>query len=174
MGHTKERDLLRPCRAWLCRFLSDKYRRATITILPDTDRMQLRHSLNKAGLSSQFPESSAWEVRVDVAAVVARANRTSLAFVELKARPLLLRDVGQLLGYCRVCQPIIAFLLSSEGLSPELDRLLKAYGRTDVLSFGADSIRVGSWHVGRASPDWSTIIPPGALSTIAGRPQVSK
>ena len=167
MAKREEDKLLEPCRRWLSGFLKEKYPRATVIILPKTDRKQLRYALNDAGLASSFPESSAWEVRVDVVAAVQQRRQTTLVFVELKAKPISLVDVGQLLGYCRVCRPRGAYLLSSQGLSSDLHRLLTTYGRTDVSDFGNDAMRVGRWDVARASPDWSSMIPPGDLATIA-------
>ena len=158
--------LLEPCRAWLRSFLGQKCSRANITIIPDTDRRQLRSALNDVSLGAAFPESSAWEVKVDVVGVVSRGRRNSLAFVELKVKPISLVNVGQLLGYCRVCRPTEAFLLSSMGLSSDLYRLLTTYGRTDILRFESGVIRVGGWDVSQGSPDWSTVIPPGSLSQV--------
>lgn len=158
-----EVELLSPCRNWLKTYIQEKHKRAKCEILENTDRRQLRYVLNDAGASSEFPESSAWEVKVDVVGIIRRSSKTSLAFVELKAVPISLRDVGQLLGYCRVCQPADAFLLSSQGVSTELFRLLTTYGRTDVLQFGRKIIRVGAWDNFRKIPDWSEMIPPGAL-----------
>lgn len=158
-----EEELLAPCRKWFQRYLQERNRRSKCEILENTDRRQLRYVLNEAGLSGEFPEASAWEVKVDVVGFIRRRSIASLAFVELKVVPISLRDVGQLLGYCRVCRPTEAFLLSSQGLSSQLLRLLTSYGRTDVLEFGRETIRVGSWDYERGTPDWSSIIPPGAL-----------
>ncbi len=167
MAKREEDKLLEPCRRWLSGFLKEKHPRATVIILPKTDRKQLRYALNDVGLAPCFAESSAWEVRVDVVAAVQKRRQTTLVFVELKAKPISLVDVGQLLGYCRVCRPRGAYLLSSQGLSSDLHRLLTTYGRTDVLDFGNDAMRVGRWDVARTSPDWSSMIPPGDLATIA-------
>lgn len=168
MVQQREATLLGPCRSWLASFLRQQFRRATIGVLPDTDRVRLGTVLSRSGLTSFFPECSAWEVKVDVAGVVHRRGGADLVFVELKAGPISLRDVGQLLGYCRVCRPIGAFLLSPEGLSSDLQRLLTTYGRIDVLRFGADYIRVGSWLTSRRQPAWGDVIPGGALPTLAG------
>lgn len=163
MRRNEEAKLLKPCREWLEKFLREKHRRATITLLSKTDRQQLRYSLNAIGLMERFPDSTAWEVKVDVAAVLEQRGKSDLVFVELKANAITLRDVGQLLGYCRICRPISAFLLSPKGPSADLERLLKTYGRTDVLAFGSTTIRVGRWNLQQKGPDWGTLIPSGEL-----------
>ncbi len=171
-GHVAKRledKLLKPCRDWLRSFLAQKHHRASIKILPNTDHQQLRRALNGCGLTSFFPESSAWEVKVDVVAVILRGSAAKLVFTELKAKSITLRDVGQLLGYCRVCRPAGAFILSPEGPSSDLHRLLITYGRTDILRFGDEYIRVGAWDGARKSPDWSSLIPSGVLATVAPR-----
>lgn len=165
MARQPEAKLLRPCRQWLDGFLNRRFRNATITVLKGTERRRLGASLGAADLGQGFPEASAWEVMVDVAAVVQRRQSASLVFVELKASPIKLRDVGQLLGYCRVCRPIEAFLLSPEGPSADLDRLLTTYGRTDVLRYEGRYIHVGRWLSTRAEPDLTEMIPGGVLAS---------
>lgn len=161
-----ERLLLRPCRQWLQEHLRRQHKRSEVLILPDSDRCQLRHALVAAGLHDRFPESSAWEIKVDVVAVVAGKRSPTLALVELKASPATLRDVGQLLGYCRVCRPTEAFLLSSKGISTELQRLLTVYGRTDILEFDRRILRVGKWDSLRNAPDWGSMIPGASGATL--------
>lgn len=166
MRRREEAKLLEPCRAWFARFLRESCRGATVTILGDTDRKQLRYALTDSELAGQFAESSAWEVKVDVAAVMQAKSKLALGFVELKAKPISLVDLGQLLGYCRVCRPAIAFLLSPDGPSADLYRLLTTYGRTDILAFEHSEIRVGTWDCARGAPDWGTLIPSGVLRTV--------
>jgi hypothetical protein len=166
MRTTLDAVLLEPCRTWLGRFLGEKYPKSNVMVLPKTERLQLRHVLVDAGLDSEFPESSAWEVRVDVVGVISRRGLRNLAFVELKATPISLVNIGQLLGYCRVCRPAGAFLLSPAGLSTDLARLLTDYGRTDILTFGRSVIHVGRWDAIRRQPDWASVIPSGVLQSL--------
>jgi len=166
MARNKEQKLLAPCREWLKGTLREKFPRASIEILADTDRKYLRSALSAAGLACEFPDCGAWEVKVDVVGVVRRRHLTTLAFVELKAAPISLAHVGQLLGYCRVSKPSLALLLSPEGASSDLERLLTTYGRTDILAFEGNTIRVGAWDTARAEPDWGSLIPRGCMSTV--------
>jgi hypothetical protein len=161
-----ESELLDPCRGWLESYLNSAYPKSTITVLPDTQQKQLRAVLSAAELTEHFPECSAWEVKVDVAGVVQRRSGVHLAFVELKVPAISLADVGQLLGYCRVCRPTDAFLLSAGGISSDLTRLLTVYGRLDVLDFDGRSMQVGRWDKDRCQPDWSSLIPGGLLASV--------
>lgn len=166
MRNSPESKLLQPCRGWLDCYLRTAHPRSVITIFPNSEQKQLRAVLNDAGFSQFFPESSAWEVKVDVVAVVQMRKQVRLVFVELKATPISLVNVGQLLGYCRVCRPSEAFLLSSMGISGDLKRLLTIYGRLDVLNFGENTIQLGNWDSARNQPDWSSLIPGGLLPSI--------
>jgi len=165
-----ERRLYAPCRSWLQVALQAQHPRSTVVVLPDTDRRKLGQVLEAAEYSDRFPESSAWNVRVDVVAVIERRRLCSLAFVELKSRPITLVDVGQLLGYCRVCKPELALLLSPSGVSAELSRLLNGFGRTDILTFERNTIVVGKWDVRRSMPDWQHLTPPGLFPRLSVRP----
>jgi len=141
-----------------------------VVILPDTDRRKLGNVLDDQQYTDRFIEASAWDVRVDVVGLIEHRGRCSLAFVELKAKPITLVDVGQLLGYCRVCRPEVALLLSPNGLSDELSRLLRAFGRTDILTFGHGTMTVGVWDTRRAQPDFRQLTPPGLFPRLSVRP----
>ena len=162
----EEEHLYPPCREWLAAFLTEHYRRSEITILNDTDRRKLSAVIQSAGFAEYFPECSVWDVKVDVVGLIQSARSSFLAFVELKTKPVTLRDLGQLIGYCRVCKPVFALLLSPNGLSQELGRLLKSYGRLDVLTIPNGQIGVGTWDQTQSSPEWQTMIPGGNLPTL--------
>jgi hypothetical protein len=154
---------LSPCREWIAAFLIGRNPESKVHVLPNTERTRLRHSLSRAGLAAHFPESTAWEMKVDVAAIVQSTKSVRLVLVELKAKEITLPNVGQLLGYCRVCRPVSAFLLSPRGLSTGLRRLLVSFGRTDILFYDDRSIQVGSWDTARGCPDWGSLLPRGIV-----------
>lgn len=161
-----EHKLYGPCRRWLADFLRQRFPRTKTGTLEDTDRQRLRDCLHAAGLSAAFPESAAWEVKVDVVGYVwHKRNRVDLVFVELKWNPVTLADLGQLLGYCRICRPTEAFLLSPQALSGDFHRLLVAYGRTDVLEYDRTHICVGKWNRSTGAPDWGALIPSGLFKS---------
>ena len=156
---------LNGARRWFDRYLSDCYCPASVGILPRTDVRMLRDALNAAEVGRRFPESSAWNMKLDVVGVIQFRDHPQLAFLQIKTHALSLADVGQFLGYCMVCQPAKAFLFSPAGLSGDLKRLLHVYGRTDVLVFGAHTMRVGTWRTDRGEPDWGGVTPPGEMAT---------
>ena len=83
-------------------------------------------------------------------------------FIEAKKTQLNLHDLGQLWAYCKLCDPLEAFLLSSVNIG-SLDKIFNHMLRTDLLDFGdgkkIKKMQVGKWDVDRKSIDPTTLIP---------------
>lgn len=157
------------CR-WLQTFLHGRFPRATVAVY-DTHAVFLNHFIAQHGLDRLFPTAiwQAYEIKVDLTALVSTAQQTALVFVECKRTRLSLRDLAQLLGYARVARPQLALLLSPAGLSDALQSLLATYGRLDLLEYdwpphqAPRRLIIGRWQVSSASPDRSALWPPGSL-----------
>lgn len=155
--------MYRPVCLWLESVLAPRNRRARIKAF-DTSSVQLYRWLERNGFESLFPEYLAYDIRVDVTAVIRTAKSAHLAFVECKLQPITLKDISQLLGYCRVAQPQAAWIISPAGISSHASYLLKAYHRYDVLNFdAAKRIRIANWDWDRGEIDASSVLPPGSL-----------
>jgi hypothetical protein len=147
---------------WLERSLRDRHPRADVAAY-DTHSMVLSALLRREGLHSLFKDCDAYEIQVDVTAIVKTSKSIKLAFVECKIGPITLRDVGQLLGYSLVARPEWSFLISPAGLSACLHSLLITYGRQDLLNYGRNQfMRLATWNMDRAELDLPTLIPPGS------------
>jgi hypothetical protein len=131
----------------------------------DSHNIKLSRLVNDLGLQSLFPQFNAWDVKVDITGIVSNAKMGYVTLVECKVKQLTLRDVGQLLGYSRVVNPILSVLTSPAWASDPLITLLHDYGRLDVLEYGSEQryIRIGRWDPTRAEIIASSIIPPGRL-----------
>ena len=83
-------------------------------------------------------------------------------FIEAKKTPLNLHDLGQLWAYCKLCDPLEAFLLSSVGLG-SLNKILNNFSREDLLDFGdgkrIKKKQVGKWDLRSNSIDFASIVP---------------
>lgn len=146
---------------WLERALRDRHPRAEVAAY-DTHSMVLSAVLRREGLQSFFKGCDAYEIQVDVTAIVKTSKSIQLAFVECKIDPIALRDVGQLLGYSLVAHPEWSFLISPAGLSECLHRLLITYGRQDLLNYGRNQfMRLATWNMERSELDLSTLVPAG-------------
>lgn len=55
-------------------------------------------------------------------------------------------SLAQLLGYCRIVRPEAAWLVSPKGWAGSLAKLIRDFGRTDLLEFApGKKIIVGRW-----------------------------
>ncbi len=157
-----EREIYESVRSWLGSYLRGIHPRAEIRTY-DTHSVQLSTLIASEGLQRMFPDYSAYEIKVDVTAVVLTSTSARLAFVECKIGPITLRDVGQLLGYSLVAQPEISILVSPKGLSDRLSALLVTLGRTDILAYGnREQLRLATWDLIRNEVKLSSLLPKGS------------
>ena len=158
---SKEIELYEPMRKWLQSYLEDKYRNAEIITI-DSHARTLDSFLEKNGVLSYYPLTVGLDIQIDVLGIVKQKNNVSLVFIEAKKTPLNLHDLGQLLIYCKLCDPIEAFLLSSGGLC-SLNKIFVNLARFDLLDFGdgrnIKSIQVGKWDILSNSIDYKSLIP---------------
>ena len=158
---TTESEMYGPVCTWLVSLLRPRYRSYSVSA-HDTSSVSLHRWLEQHNLQDFFPEYQAFDIRVDVVAVLRRDDVAHLTFVECKLRPISLRDISQLLGYCRVAQPRHAFIVSPRGLSTPVSFLLNNYGRTDILLYNDNKrIRVATWNHDRLEIDQRSLIPHG-------------
>ncbi len=78
------------------------------------------------------------EIRPDVVGFV---NDSQMTFIESKIDPISLSNVGQLLGYCMIANPVSAFLISTMPISAALTKILSTY--TELLEYNGKMIQIG-------------------------------
>lgn len=156
-----EKELYPQTRDWLLNFLNQRYKKAEIFV-EDTHKILLSDFLERSGIPEKFPEFKAYDIKVDITGIIITNKKAHLVFVECKIKPIRLLDVGQLLGYSLVSKPLYAYLFSPEGISDPLNRLLKIYGRYDILRYGKElTLKIAQWDIKRKEPLWSTVLPSG-------------
>lgn len=148
-------------RAWLQKYLEDKYKGAEVITI-DAHARTLDIFLEEQGVIDVYPQTVGLDIQIDVLGIVKQKRRTSLVFIEAKKTQLNLHDLGQLWAYCRLCDPMEAFLLSSAGIG-SLNKILNNLGRIDLLNFGdgktIKSMQVGKWDISANSIDSKTLVP---------------
>ncbi len=164
MPYDTEASMYPQVAAWIEQFLTERFRRHKV-IVTDTSRQPLKRALQQHGLApANKPDWPTYDILVDITGFVINSESVEFAFVECKKQPIKLRDISQLLGYCRVALPIYACILSPTGVSSDVAALLKTYSRYDVLEYDwpkgqtARSIVVGTWSEQRHSPDRAALI----------------
>ena len=148
-------------RAWLQKYLEDKYKGAEVITI-DAHTRTLDVFLEEQEVIDKYPQAVGLDIQIDVLGIVKQKIKTSLVFIEAKKAQLNLHDLGQLWAYCRLCDPMEAFLLSSAGIG-SLNKILNNLRRVDLLNFGdgktIKSMQVGKWDISSNSIDHKTLVP---------------
>lgn len=157
----KEFELYEPMRAWLQQYLEEKYKGANVITI-DSHARTLDVFLEQYNIVDYYPQAIGLDIQIDVLGIVINKGKPQIAFIEAKKTQLNLHDLGQLWAYCKLCEPIEAFLLSSSGLG-SLNKVLNNFNRQDLLDFGNGKIikkmQVGKWDLTTQTIDYKTLIP---------------
>lgn len=154
-----ERDLYPDIKNWLDNYLKDKYKGYNVETTFETYKRTLDVVLKKRGII--LKEAIGLSIKIDVIGILKRGNNLRLVFVEVKNKPLSLKDLGQLWGYTQLINPLESFLISSESLG-SLSYILNVLKREDLLQYGTKRerfMRVAKWDVRRKCIDYDTLIP---------------
>lgn len=157
----KEYELYEPMRNWLQQHLEDKYKGWDVLTI-DSHARTLDSFLEENNILDSYPQIVGLDIQIDVLGILKKAKKTGIVFIEAKKTQLNLHDLGQLWAYCKLCDPLEAFLLSSNGLG-SLNKILNNLSRTDLLDFGDGKVvkkmQIGKWDIASKSIDFKTLIP---------------
>lgn len=157
----KEFELYEPMRVWLQQYLEEKYKGANVITI-DSHARTLDVFLEQYNIVDYYPQAIGLDIQIDVLGIIINKGKPQIAFIEAKKTQLNLHDLGQLWAYCKLCEPIEAFLLSSSGLG-SLNKVLNNFNRQDLLDFGNGKIikkmQVGKWDLMTQTIDYKTLIP---------------
>lgn len=150
------------CR-WMETYLNDKFRvKRCKVIVVDCHSVYLDSVLEKYDVIKYYPQIVGLKIEIDVLGIVIWKDRAELYFVEAKRTALNLQNLGQLLIYCKLCNPEEAYLLSSAGLGG-LKKVLNNLGREDLLDYGSGKrikkINVARWDITKDGIDNHSIVP---------------
>ena len=155
----KEQKLYPEIQSWLQDYLKYRYKGYKIWTTSETHKRSLEIVLKN--IIPPLPEIIGLSIKIDIVGALKRGPNTRLVFVEVKNKPLTLKDLGQLWGYTQLVKPVEAFLLSSEGLGT-LSYILNVLKREDLLKYGDKEkrmMRVAKWDIIRKTIDYDTLIP---------------
>lgn len=159
----KEIELYAEMCVWLNTYLSDKYRNKKCKIIVvDCHSMYLDSVLEQHGIIEYYPQVVGLKIEIDVLGMVVWDNRAEIYIIEAKKTQLTLPNLGQLLVYCKLCDPEEAYLLSSAGTG-SLNKILNILHREDLLDFGngkkIKKIQVAKWDISRHTIDNHSLTP---------------
>lgn len=172
MSYAREADMYQEVLDWLRRFLVSRFPR-TDTMVYDTHAGELKDYIMRNGLRRFFREDlwQTYEISVDITGFIVTKDNLRLVFVECKNRKVTLRDLSQLLGYCRIARPSLAYLISPHGVVDSLKALILRYSRTDILQYDWPSgrqpsyITLARWSKDLRGLDPSSVLPPQSSGT---------
>lgn len=148
---------------WLQVYLEDKYKRQNCkVVVVDCHSVNLDAVLEQYDIIQYYPQAVGLKIEIDVLGMVIWKDKAEIYFIEAKKTQLTLQNLGQLLIYCKLCNPEEAYLLSSAGLG-SLNKVLNVLQRTDLLDFGSGKrikkMKVAKWDVSRNTIDNHSMIP---------------
>lgn len=158
-----EFDLYPGMCTWLSTYLNDKFNKQPCdVVVVDCHSYDLDSVLIKYGVIQYYPQVVGLKIEIDVLGIVIWENRAEIYLVEAKKTALNLQNLGQLLIYCKLCNPEEAYLLSSSGLG-SLKKVLDNLNREDLLDYGSGrrikKIKVARWDVTKDGIDNHSVIP---------------
>ena len=150
------------CR-WMETYLNDKFSGKRCKVIAvDCHSVYLDSVLEKYDVIKYYPQIVGLKIEIDVLGIVIWKDRAELYLVEAKKTALNLQNLGQLLIYCKLCNPEEAYLLSSAGLGG-LKKVLNNLGREDLLDYGSGKrikkINVARWDITKDGIDNHSIVP---------------
>lgn len=159
----KESDLYPPMCTWLQTVMEYKYRRSGCEVrVVDASQYVLDKVLEQNGILSYFPKIVGLDIQIDVLGMAIWPDHAELTFIEAKKTRLVLRDLGQLWAYCKLCDPVDAYLLTSADLGT-LDKVLNHLSREDMLDYGdrriVKKMKVARWDITRQTIDENSVVP---------------
>lgn len=144
---------------WLENDLKQRYKLARNIIVLDTHDSDLSNFIMTLKFQSFFPEFSTYKIRQDITGFIEFDNRVDLVFVECKNTFLSLISLSQLIGYSCIALPIYSILLSPQGMGSTLNKLIKSFGRKDILEFRTNrKIQILKWDKNKQDIDYAQSI----------------
>lgn len=148
---------------WLDTYLRDKFEKKNCEIIvTDCHSVYLDSVLEKFQVIRYYPQIVGLKIEIDVLGIVKSKSNAQIYFIEAKKTALNLQNLGQLLIYCKLCNPEEAYLFSSAGLG-SLGKVLKNLNRDDLLDYGTGKrikkIKVARWDITKDGIDNNSIIP---------------
>lgn len=135
-----EQQLYEPLSKYYQEYLNKKY--STESKVHDTSAYYLDKFIIQNDLYEEFDFCNEYKIKPDIVGFLRGFNQ--LAFMEVKANELVLQDLGQLLGYCLVANPIEAILVAPKQPSLSLIKILKT--NSNLLEYSAGKrIEIATW-----------------------------
>ena len=144
---------------WLQDFLGKKYGGCS-----HINVIQPKTSLNRLtdiNLKLNIPNISFLDFKPDILGILThvKTNETELVFLNREVKAFGLREIGEMVCYCRLANPKIALMISSQGLASPIDKMINHNKRNDIISYNNRNIFIFRWDREKDEIDHLSITP---------------
>ena len=146
---------------WLRDFLSSHYTDYSVDVIVATSSIS---RLSDPNIKNSIPNYSFFDFTPHLLGILKHkkiSNKVELAFLNRSISPISLKEIGEMQSYCRLANPIAAFLVSTKGLPQEINKLLfDDKISSDLLDYSKDkNITIFSWNEKINAPDPQSVFP---------------
>jgi len=153
--------------SWLCTWLHDELPRTRVHVHSDRTRT-LRSAVVRLGLTAQFPLYPLWDFRMDLTAFIVGDRRSGVVLVDCAEKAVTFKDLGRLILYSRLANPLVSFLVCPKGPDDWLRHFILERKRFDVLEYGNGALlSILTWDLALGAPRFGDSIPSGDISVKA-------
>lgn len=143
---------------WLETFTKEKFSNENYidVIIPGSNLNILSHEE-----LSKVPNVGLMEFKPDVLGILTHkaTKKTELIFLNRETKKFSLKELGEMLCYCRIAKPTLALMASLQGLSPAVDRMINHLKKRGVISFNGNNIVIFRWDEKLGNIDKYSITP---------------
>ncbi len=145
--------------SWLGTYLSKKYSKShnVHTMIPQSNLDLIPNNFLK-----KLSNISLMQFKPDILGILVDKkdeSKIELVFLNRETKKFSLREIGEMLCYCRIANPKHAFMTSINGLSPAVDKMINHYKNNKIISFNENQIIIFRWDEKASNIDEYSITP---------------
>ena len=132
-------------RKWLEQFLDKKYSEThKVKVLVPNRALS---KLNDETIKKKVKNISFFDFKPHILGILERREDQSidLVLVNREIKSIGLREIGEMLCYCRVAKPLLALIFSIQGLASQIDRLINHNKRHDIIIYDNRKLKILRW-----------------------------
>jgi len=144
---------------WLTRFAISKFQNEyNVKIMIPQSNLDI---ISNSDLS-KIPNVGLMKFKPDVLGILVNKknpDNIELIFLNRDIKKFGLRDIGEMLCYCRIAKPKLAIMASLKGLSPAVDRMINHSKNEQLISYEEKKILIFRWDEGNDKIDEYSVTP---------------
>lgn len=159
MDKLSKQEFTNVMKKWLFGFLQKKHGKEYSIEVFEPDRVLsklTRRDLKESVLNLHF-----FDFRPDILGIMKnKSNGTiELVFLNRETKAFGLREIGEMQCYCRLTNPMYAFLASTQGLASQIDNLINHFKRHEIIIYPKNTIKIFRWDQSKKCIDHLSVTP---------------